>query len=92
MSELGASAFSYKDEKGVIHYPEIDLVRIAISRRVYTNSHMDVIADALGELSVNADLLTLRVWINPIGMGQQLTLPAATCPSSSKFLKPVSAL
>lgn len=50
VSELGASAFSYKDEKGVIHYPEIDLVRIAISRRVYTNSHMDVIADALGEL------------------------------------------
>jgi len=49
-SELGASAFSYKDENGVIHYPEIDLVRIAISRRVYTNSHMDVIAEALSEL------------------------------------------
>ena len=53
VSELGASAFSYKDENGVIHYPEIDLVRIAISRRVYTNSHMDVIADALGELYQN---------------------------------------
>lgn len=49
-SELGASAFSYKDKDGVIHYPEIDLVRIAISRRVYTNSHMDVIAESLGEL------------------------------------------
>lgn len=53
VSELGASAFSYKDEQGVIHYPEIDLVRIAISRRVYTNSHMDVIAEALGELYQN---------------------------------------
>ena len=53
VSELGASAFSYKDEQGVIHYPEIDLVRIAISRRVYTNSHMDVIAETLGELYKN---------------------------------------
>lgn len=50
LSELGASAFSYKDKDGVIHYPKIDLVRCAISRRVYTNSHMDVIAEALGEL------------------------------------------
>lgn len=50
VSELGASAFSTRDEAGVIHYPKIDLVRIAISRRVYTNSHMDVIAEELGAL------------------------------------------
>lgn len=50
LSELGASAFSYKDDKGVIHYPKIDLVRCALSRRVYTNSHMDVIAETLGDL------------------------------------------
>jgi tryptophanase len=48
--ELGTSAFSYVDDEGVNHYPRIDLVRVAISRRVYTNSHMDVIAEGLGAI------------------------------------------
>ena len=50
IAELGASAFAVKMEDGTIKLPEIDYVRIAISRRVYTNSHMDIIAETLGEL------------------------------------------
>ncbi len=50
IAELGASAFAVKQPDGTVKLPEIDLVRIAISRRVYTNSHMDVIAETLGKL------------------------------------------
>ncbi len=52
-SRLGASAFAVKMEDGTIHLPEIDYVRIAISRRVYTNSHMEIIAQTLGKLYKN---------------------------------------
>ena len=49
--EIGACAFGSKDpETGQDIFPEIETMRIAISRRVYTNSHMDVIANALGEI------------------------------------------
>lgn len=53
IAELGASAFAVKMEDGTIHLPEIDYVRIAISRRVYTNSHMEIIAQTLGKLYKN---------------------------------------
>lgn len=52
--ELGACAFGSKDkETGEPIWPELETMRIAISRRVYTNSHMDVIANALGEIYKN---------------------------------------
>ncbi|WP_432665548.1 tryptophanase [Wukongibacter baidiensis] len=54
--ELGACAFGSKDkETGAPIWPELETMRIAISRRVYTNSHMDVIANALGEIYKNRD-------------------------------------
>ncbi|GAA0179501.1 tryptophanase [Clostridium sediminicola] len=54
--ELGACAFGSKDPvtKEPI-WPELETMRIAISRRVYTNDHMDVIANALGEIYKNRD-------------------------------------
>ncbi len=54
--ELGACAFGSKDPvtKEPI-WPELETMRITISRRVYTNSHMDVIANALGEIYKNRD-------------------------------------
>lgn len=54
--ELGACAFGSKDPvtKEPI-WPELETMRITISRRVYTNAHMDVIANALGEIYKNRD-------------------------------------
>lgn len=54
--ELGACAFGSKDkETGEPIWPELETMRIAISRRVYTNDHMDVIANALGDIYENRD-------------------------------------
>lgn len=54
--EIGACAFGSKDPvTGEPIWPELELMRICVSRRVYTNSHMDVIANALGEIYKNRD-------------------------------------
>ena len=52
--ELGACAFGSKDPvTGEDIWPELETMRIAISRRVYTNDHMDCIANALGYIYQN---------------------------------------
>lgn len=79
VSELGASAFSFKDKNGVVHYPKIDLVRIAISRRVYTNSHMDVIAESVGDLYVNGSP-------NFKGMDKEIWADSATNHFTSNYI------
>lgn len=54
--EIGACAFGKKDpETGEDIWPELETMRIAISRRVYTDNHMDVIAEALGDIYKNRD-------------------------------------
>ena len=54
--ELGACAFGSKDPvtKEPI-WPALETMRIAISRRVYTKEHLDVIANALIEIYKNRD-------------------------------------
>ena len=48
---LGSTAFARKDENtGNMIYPALELVRLPIPRRVYTNSHMDLVAKAVIEL------------------------------------------
>jgi len=54
--ELGTVAFGYIDpESGKEVYPQLDLVRMAIPRRVYTQSHMDYVIDILVQIAKNPE-------------------------------------
>ena len=54
--ELGSCAFSKKNkETGEIIYPDLELVRLTVSRRVYTNRHMDVVINALDDVFKRRD-------------------------------------
>ena len=54
--ELGSCAFSKKDpDTGEIIFPDLELVRLTVSRRVYTNRHMDVVVNALADVYERRD-------------------------------------
>lgn len=58
--ELGNLAFSVRDENTgeIVSLPEVDLVRLALPRRVYSSRHMDYIAAVAGEAYKNRDKLS----------------------------------
>jgi tryptophanase len=50
--------FAHKDERtGKTIYPDMELVRLAIPRRVYTQSHLDYVADVIIRLMARRDSL-----------------------------------
>lgn len=53
--ELGNLAFSKRNEEtgDILQLPEVDLVRLAIPRRVYTSRHLDYVAAVAGEVYRN---------------------------------------
>ncbi|MEJ2758584.1 MAG: tryptophanase [Anaerolineales bacterium] len=57
--ELGTVAFGYVDpDTGEEILPQLDLVRMAIPRRVYTQSHMDYVVDILGKIAEHPEAIT----------------------------------
>lgn len=56
--EIGSVMFAHPSpETGMMVYPSLELVRLAIPRRVYTQSHLDYVASTLGEIVRRADSL-----------------------------------
>lgn len=54
--EIGSVMFACLDPvTQVWHYPKLELLRLAIPRRTYTQSHMDYVADTLAEIKARAD-------------------------------------
>lgn len=56
--EIGSVMFSVPNPvTGEITYPKLEMVRLAIPRRVYTQSHLDYVADMIIKIAEKADTL-----------------------------------
>jgi len=52
--EIGSIMFAETDKNGKVHYPKLELTRLALPRRVYTNAHMDVVIEAHKQIAKRA--------------------------------------
>ena len=54
--DLGSVAFAYPDpDTGEMIYPKLELVRLALPRRVYTQAHLDYVVKVVARIKSRAD-------------------------------------
>lgn len=56
--ERGVVSAGRNPQTGKHNYPKLELVRVTIPRRVYTQAHMDVVAESIDEVYRNRDKIT----------------------------------
>jgi len=55
-AEIGSVAFAFPDpQTGKIVYPKLELVRLAIPRRVYTQSHLDYVVETMVKIAAKRE-------------------------------------
>jgi tryptophanase len=56
--EIGSVMFAHPSpETGVMVYPQLELVRLALPRRVYTQSHLDYVAETLVKIAARKETI-----------------------------------
>jgi tryptophanase len=56
--EIGSVMFAHADpDTGNMVYPKLELVRLALPRRTYTQSHLDYVAETIGEIAKRGEQL-----------------------------------
>ena len=64
--EIGSVMFGGNDPSGKPRRPDLELVRLAIPRRVYTQSHIDYVVEAVAEVyERRSELRGLRMTLEP---------------------------
>ena len=68
--ELGSVAFAFPDpDTGEMVYPEMELVRLALPRRTYTQSHLDYVVKVLTVIQENREKLSgFKITKSPVLM------------------------